>query len=48
MLDAKRDQLRDERDGAIRAAHDAGLSTREIAPLARGSQQRVQPVVSGR
>jgi len=46
-VDSDRERLRRERDNAIRAAHDAGLTVREIARLAGVSHQRVHQVISG-
>ena len=46
-VDSDRERLRQERDGAIRAAHEAGLTVREIARLAGVSHQRVHQVISG-
>jgi excisionase family DNA binding protein len=40
--------LRQERDDTIRAAHEAGLTVREIARLAGVSHQRVHQVISVR
>ena len=45
-VDSDRELLRQERDGAIRAAHSAGLTVREIARLAGVSHQRVHQVIS--
>jgi DNA invertase Pin-like site-specific DNA recombinase len=45
-VDSDRDRLRQERDEAIRAAHEAGLTVREIARLAGVSHQRVHQVIS--
>lgn len=45
-VDSDRERLRQERDEAIRAAHDAGLTVREIARLAGVSHQRVHQVIS--
>jgi DNA invertase Pin-like site-specific DNA recombinase len=45
-VDTDRDRLRRERDDAIRAAHEAGLTVREIARLAGVSHQRVHQVIS--
>lgn len=45
-VDSDRERLRQERDEAIRAAHDAGLTVREIARLAGVSHQRVHRVIS--
>jgi hypothetical protein len=44
--DSDRERLRQERDEAIRAAHAAGMTVREIARLAGVSHQRVHQVVS--
>jgi hypothetical protein len=46
-VDSDRERLRQERDDAIRAAHEAGLTVREIARLAGVSHQRVHQVISG-
>jgi hypothetical protein len=46
-VDSDRARLRQERDDAIRAAHEAGLTVREIARLAGVSHQRVHQVISG-
>lgn len=46
-VDSDRERLRQERDEAIRAAHEAGLTVREIARLAGVSHQRVHQVISG-
>jgi IS30 family transposase len=46
-VDSDRERLRQERDNAIRAAHEAGLTVREIARLAGVSHQRVHQVISG-
>jgi len=46
-VDSDRERLRQERDDAIRAAHDAELTVREIARLAGVSHQRVHQVISG-
>jgi hypothetical protein len=46
-VDSDRERLRQERDDAIRAAHRAGLTVREIARLAGVSHQRVHQVISG-
>jgi hypothetical protein len=46
-VDTDRDRLRQERDEAIRAAHEAGLTVREIARLAGVSHQRAHQVISG-
>lgn len=46
-VDSDRERLRQERDKAIRAAHEAGLTVREIARLAGVSHQRVHQVISG-
>jgi transposase-like protein len=45
-VDSDRERLRQERDEAIRAAHEAGLTVREIARLAGVSHQRVHQVIS--
>ena len=45
-VDSDRERLRQERDEAIRAAHGAGLTVREIARLAGVSHQRVHQVIS--
>lgn len=45
--DSDRERLRQERDDAIRAAHETGLTVREIARLAGVSHQRVHQVISG-
>jgi 50S ribosomal subunit-associated GTPase HflX len=45
-VDSDRERLRQERDDAIRAAHGAGLTVREIARLAGVSHQRVHQVIS--
>lgn len=45
-VDSDRERLRQERDDAIRAAHEAGLTVREIARLAGVSHQRVHQVIS--
>ena len=45
-VDSDRERLRRERDEAIRAAHKAGLTVREIARLAGVSHQRVHQVIS--
>lgn len=47
-VDSDRERLRRERDEAIRAAHGAGLTVREIARLAGVSHQRVHQVISDR
>ncbi len=46
-VDSDRERLRQERDDAIRAAQEAGLTVREIARLAGVSHQRVHQVISG-
>ena len=46
-VDSDRERLRQERDDAIRAAHEVGLTVREIARLAGVSHQRVHQVISG-
>lgn len=45
-VDSDRERLRQERDEVIRAAHEAGLTVREIARLAGVSHQRVHQVIS--
>jgi hypothetical protein len=45
-VDSDRERLRQERDDAIRAAHEVGLTVREIARLAGVSHQRVHQVIS--
>lgn len=40
-------QIDAERDDAIRAAADAGLSRRQIAELVKLSHQRVQQIIKG-
>jgi hypothetical protein len=45
-VDSDRERLRQERDEAIRTAHEAGLTVREIARLAGASHQRVHQVIS--
>ena len=45
-VDSDRERLRQERDDAIRAAHEAGLTVREIARLVGVSHQRVHQVIS--
>jgi hypothetical protein len=45
-VDSDRERLRQERDEAIRAAHETGLTVREIARLAGVSHQRVHQVIS--
>jgi DNA-directed RNA polymerase specialized sigma24 family protein len=45
-VDSDRERLRRERDEAIQAAYEAGLTVREIARLAGVSHQRVHQVIS--
>jgi hypothetical protein len=45
-LDADRDRVRRERDKAIRRAHRAGMTAREIARISGVSHQRVHQIVS--
>ena len=46
-LDQNRDRVRRERDKAIRQAHEAGMTTREIARVSGVSHQRVHQIVAG-
>ena len=45
-LDSDRDQVRAERDKAIRRAAKAGMTSREIARISGVSHQRVHQIVS--
>lgn len=45
-LDVDRDRVRRERDKAIKRAHKAGMTSREIARISGVSHQRVHQIIT--
>ena len=45
-LDVDRDRVRRERDKAIKRAHKAGMTSREIARISGISHQRVHQIIT--
>jgi DNA invertase Pin-like site-specific DNA recombinase len=45
-LDVDRDRVRRDRDKAIRRAHKAGMTSREIARISGISHQRVHQIIT--